>query len=367
MNENNDTSEYKVELDTFSGPLDLLLFLIRREEVDLWNIPISRIVEQYVKYLDMMSELNINVAGEFIVMAATLIEIKSRLMTPDPAPAEDEEPEDPRMELVRQLMEYKRFKEAAVALSESAEARAARFARAGGKPDADEGKKLLGAGDVTLWALLDAFSEILEQTGKRGDHRLVLDTMPQEQIQAQLENLLKTAGRAPFSTLFEGRMTRIRLVGTFIALLELVKRQILRVEQEQSFGEIWINYVPEEERVLIEPEAPPMAETLEPAGAPAQFSPADRPDQADPPDPFGRSDQSDPSDRSDPSDLTDLTDLSDFDLPEDDDDYEDDEDNDEDDDDEDEEADEDEEDEDDEEDDEDEDEDEDEDDEDDAD
>jgi segregation and condensation protein A len=225
--------------------------------VDLWNIPIARITEQYLQYLGIMSELNINVAGEFIVMAATLIEIKSRMMTPDPAPMPEEEPDDPRMELIRQLMEYKRFKEAALALNERAEQRAERFARPGEQPAGGE-VRVGGPAGVTLWTLLEAFSKILQQTGAIKDHRLVLDAVPQERIQRELEETVRVAGRTTFAAVFTGQFSRVRLIGTFIAVLELVKQQALRVEQETSFGEIWLTYVPPEERApaIAEPELP---------------------------------------------------------------------------------------------------------------
>jgi len=260
-------AEYKVELDTYSGPLDLLLHLIRQDEVDLWNIPIARITEQYLHYLEIMSELNINVAGEFIVMAATLIEIKSRMMTPEPEPMPEEEPDDPRTELIRQLMEYKRFKEAALALNERAELRAERFARPGEAPDGGGDASIAGPAGVSLWTLLEAFSKVLQQTGALKDHRLVLDAMPQERIQRELEEAVRAAGRTTFASVFQGQASRVRLIGMFIALLELVRQQAIRVEQEAPFGEIWLTYVPLEERAKEDP-APAPAEASPPVRDP---------------------------------------------------------------------------------------------------
>lgn len=268
-----ESSDYKVELDAFAGPLDLLLYLIRREEVDIWNIPISRITEQYLQYVEIMGELNINVAGDFIVMAATLIEIKSRMLAPEPVVAEEEEQDDPRMELVRQLMEYRRFKEAAAALTERADLQSQRFTRAGEKLASDDDVKAVGDIGVNLWALLDAFSKVLKQTGIKADHRLVLDNIPQEEIQKGLEERLRQQGRANFFSLFEGESSRVRIVGTFLALLELVKQQALRIEQEETFGDIFITFIPPEQRVIVEtprepeppqPEPQPEAEPQEP-------------------------------------------------------------------------------------------------------
>ena len=263
-------NDYKVELDAFAGPLDLLLYLIRRDEVDIYDIPIARITRQYMEYLDLIADLNINVAGEFVVMAATLMEIKSRMMAPEPEPGEDEEAaEDPRLDLVRQLMDYKRFKEAALDLKAREAERAERFSRAGERPEGTPRSSAPLPADLTLFALLDAFTRILEQTGRRGPHHVVMEDTPQETLRERLEARAKEAGRIAFADLFEGEWNRAVLVGMFLALLELVKQQVLRVEQEQVFGEILLAYVPEEERVVYED--PPPAE--EPP-----------PEEADPPD-----------------------------------------------------------------------------------
>ena len=249
-------ADYRIELEAFSGPLDLLLYLIRREEVDIYDIPIARITEQYLRAMAVIAELNIELAGEFLVMAATLIEIKSRMMAPEPEQADEEDPEDPRLELVRQLMEYKRFKEAALALTDRAQKRAERFSRPGERVEADEPAPRPGAtGDLTVWSLLDSFSRILEQTGRRGPHRIILDNIPQEELQVELEENVRAAGRMTFGDLFSGQADRSILVGMFLALLELVRQQAIRVEQGESFGEIVLIYVPPAERQAVEPPA----------------------------------------------------------------------------------------------------------------
>ena len=292
-------SAYRIQIDNYSGPLDLLLYLIRREEVDIYDIPVARITQQYLQYMDMLTELNVNVAGEFVVMAATLIEIKSRMMAPQPEVADEEEDlEDPRMELVRQLMEYKRFKEAAVALGERAERRAQRFTRVGESVD-DDGRRVMPApGGLELWTLLDAFSRLLEQTGRRGPHRVVLDQIPQERLQEELEARLRAAGRISFFALFEGPPDRARMIGLFLALLELVRLQVLRVEQDAPFAEIWLTYVPEDERPVFE-EPEPVPEEQAPLEAPPDEDdyawPADDEDTDtfDVPDPADLDDESD--------------------------------------------------------------------------
>ena len=252
-----DRTDYRVELDNYSGPLDLLLYLIRREEVDIYDIPIAHITEHYLHYLELMTNFNINVAGEFLVMAATLMEIKSRMMAPDAESMGEEDEEDPRLELVRQLMEYKQFKEAAVVLTERAHERAERFERPGERVAENRGPAQASAAGVSLWALLEAFSRILDQTGARGPHTVTLDQIPQEQLHAELEERVREAGRLQFLRVFEGTSNRLVLIGMFLALLELVRQQVIRAEQAESFGEIWLSYVPPEERPApIEPEAP---------------------------------------------------------------------------------------------------------------
>jgi len=260
---NKDAPNYKVELDTYSGPLDLLLYLIRRDEVDIYDIPIAHITEQYMQYMGLVSDLDINVAGEFLVMAATLMEIKSRMMAPQPEDMPEDEQEDPRLELVRQLMEYKRFKEAAVALGERAELRRDRFTRSGERPERDPDSEPKSAGDLALWMLLDAFQRILDQTGRRVPHMISGLGVPQEKIQEDLEMKVRTAGRMSFSQAFNSNADRLHMAGTFLAILELVKQQVLRVEQNQAFDEIWLTYVPEDERQVFD----------EPAGASESAAP----------------------------------------------------------------------------------------------
>jgi len=255
-------AEHRVELEAFTGPLDLLLYLIRREEVDIFDIPIARITEEYLKYLDMMQELDLGIAGEFVVMAATLLDIKARMIAPSPVtPEEEEESEDPRLELVRQLMEYRRFKEAALELTDRAMARAARFSRPGERPP--EAESLLGVPrGMSLWVLLDAFTRLLEQTGARAPLRVTIDQVPQEQLQARLEARVSVAGRLRFSEIFENAPDRTFLVGMFLALLELVRLQIVRVEQEGLFGEIWLTYVPPDAREEVTESPSPQGESV---------------------------------------------------------------------------------------------------------
>jgi segregation and condensation protein A len=256
------TNAYKVDLDTFSGPLDLLLYLIRKDEVDIYDIPISLITEQYLTYLDAMADLDVNVAGEFIVMAAMLLEIKAKMMAPqlEEDEAEDEDAEDPRMELVRQLMDYRRFKEAAMALSNSANERALRFTRTGERIN-EKGEVVVGVPkNIDLTMLLEAFSRVLEQTGQRGPLSVEIDEISQERINADLEKTLQDRGRINFYEAFENHKDKVMVVGVFFGVLELAKRQILQITQEELFGDIWLDFVPEDKRESLE--APPSPEQV---------------------------------------------------------------------------------------------------------
>lgn len=238
--------EYRVNLESYNGPLDLLLYLIRREEVDIYDIPISLITQQYVQYVEMIHDLDPNLAGEFLVMAASLMEIKTRMLLPA-APAEEgsrrEESIDPRGELVRQLLEYKAFKDAAGDLVDAAVTRAQKFPRKPFLPEVQPGETDLE--DVQLWDLLDAFSKIMTSIGKTpGTHDVIYDDTPVELHAADILDRLQREGGLTFRKVFEGRQLRSEIVGLFIAMLELVRQKKIMAVQEDSFGEIRIQLNP---------------------------------------------------------------------------------------------------------------------------
>lgn len=246
--DNND--QFKVELDSFSGPLDLLLYLVRRAEVDIAHIPISRIATEYLNYIDLMAKMNFEVAGDFLVMAATLMEIKSRMLLPSPPPEEEEEWEDPCEELVKQLIEYRRFKEAAVELSERQDEMARRFPRPHiPLPEEEEEEEKAGGEliDVSLWELLEAFGRLLKATGGGdGSINIVYDDTPQEvvmqRITDRLEEVRKRSGEAmaDLEEIAGGQLDRGVLVSMILALLELVKRGRVRAVQKEQFGKIYL-------------------------------------------------------------------------------------------------------------------------------
>ena len=231
---------YEIKLDIFEGPLDLLLYLIRKNEIDIYNIPIALITEQYLEYLDMMRSLNLDLAGEYLVLAATLIHIKSRLLLP---PAEDEEDggegQDPRADLVRQLLEYQAFKEAALSLDARPLLDRDVFSRGAPAEDpagVEDGDELMI--EVGVFELVEAFRSIIAGLDKSDD--LVIDTERMsltDRINEIMERLSEKK-QLTFSELLGERTDRKRIVYTFLAILELMKLRMIRAYQAGPFGTI---------------------------------------------------------------------------------------------------------------------------------
>jgi len=239
-------NDYRVNLDVYNGPLDLLLYLIRREEVDIYDIPIARVTEQYVGYVQMLHGMDPNLAGEFLVMAATLMEIKTRMLLPTPPPEEGEASDleiDPRAELVRQLLEYKAFKDAAGDLRDAAETQSQRFPRRPAMPENDP--KELDLEDVQIWDLLEAFNGILEAIGAdKPTHQVIYDDTPIELHAEDILDRLAREGAMTFRRIFEGRTARNEVLGLFLAVLELVRLKKILARQDSNFGEICIDLNP---------------------------------------------------------------------------------------------------------------------------
>jgi len=229
---------YKVKLDVFEGPLDLLLYLIKKEEADIFDIPIAKITEQYLQYLEYMKLLDLNIAGEFIVMAATLMHIKSRLLLPpDEQPPEEIEEEDPRAELVRRLIEYKKFKEAAGKLSEMEARRSLVFPRSVDETqyiDQTEGPYF----EASIFDLINAFSTILKSVSKEAFLEVVKDEYTVEEKVHEIFHLLVEHPVINFKEIFSRSRSRIELIATFLALLELIRLKEVLVRQRNIFGEI---------------------------------------------------------------------------------------------------------------------------------
>ncbi len=242
--------DYRVKLDVYDGPLDLLLYLIQREEVDIHDIPISRITEQYCRYVELLKRLDPNLAGEFLVMAAALMEIKTRMLLPTPPTAEGGEDDlsiDPRSELVRQLLQYKEFKDAAGRLQTSASQHAQKFPRRPPPVKGDE-QDVLDLEDAQVWDLMDAFERMMKSIGSRsGREEIIYDDTPVELHAEDILDRLRREGAMTFGGIFAGR-GRLEMVGLFLALLELVRNKKVEALQEANFGEIQIRMRPPEDQ-----------------------------------------------------------------------------------------------------------------------
>lgn len=227
-----------VKLEIFEGPLDLLLHLIKKNEVSIADIPIATITEQYLSTLELMQGLNLDVAGEFLVMAATLIHIKSRMLLP-PGENEDEEEEegDPREELIRRLLEYQRFKEAAEELERRELLSRDVFVR---RSEAPEEAETVGFESLSLFDLLSALRHVLERFPEEGIHEVTLETISVREKMSFLLDELRRRGKVIFQSLFETATSRLEVVVTFLAMLELVKIRAIRVWQEERIGPVVI-------------------------------------------------------------------------------------------------------------------------------
>jgi len=229
-------ADYQVVLDTFRGPLDLLLYLVKRDEVDVLDIPIARVAGEFKHYLDLLAFVDVERAGDFIVMAATLVEIKSKMLLPRPEESAVEHEDDPRRELVRQLLQYKRFKEAAARLDALAEQQSHRLPRLAAPAAMRTGPQALEA--VELWDLVSAFGRLMQETLALQPQTVVVDHTPLHvHMDSVLERLRRTSPLS-LAALFTPPHTRSRLVGLFLAILELAKgRQVVPCQGERD-GEI---------------------------------------------------------------------------------------------------------------------------------
>jgi segregation and condensation protein A len=229
---------YLVELSQFHGPLDLLLYLVKRDEIDLLDIPIARIAEQFLHHLRIIELIDVELAGEFLVVAATLMEIKSKLLLPRQE-VEREEEADPRRELVKQLLEYRKFKDAAGKLEERGDRHTSRFAR---QPIAESAEKdaPVAVKRVELWDLVSAFARLMRELSVLQPKQIIVDDTPQHVYENHVRERLSREGPLNFRDLFTPPYHRSRLVGLFLAILELIKQQVIWLDQLPDFGEILI-------------------------------------------------------------------------------------------------------------------------------
>lgn len=247
------STPYHIKLERFEGPLDLLLHLIKIEEIDIYDIPIAHITLQYLSYIEMMQMLDLDVAGEFLVMAATLMRIKARMLLPAGPTEEEEEEEDPREELVRRLLEYKRFKEAAQTLREKEEQRRLVFERGVSEIASENGEVILE--EASLFDLMDALRQAISRVSEIPVHEVEPDRLDVVRRIREIYALLRVRGKVLFSELLEGCGTRIEIIGTFVSILELVRTGTAIAVQRRLFGEIWIYSLQEKQSMMEENES----------------------------------------------------------------------------------------------------------------
>ena len=233
------SQEYKVRLEVFEGPLDLLLYLVKQDEIDIYDISLERITQQYLAFIDAFKMLDLEIAGEFLVMASNLLYLKSRSLLPvDQQPPEEEaEEDDPRWELIRQLVEYKKFKEAAAQLGEREALQNSVFSR---MAEANEPPPERPLGEVSIFDLINAFNNVLKRlAGQSEDLREIFEENFTVSDKIDLIMKMTASGVAlKFSELFASAVSRTEIVVTFLALLELVRLKQVRCTQAQPFSEI---------------------------------------------------------------------------------------------------------------------------------
>ena len=233
------TQSYTVRLDMFEGPLDLLLHLIRKNEINVFDIPMALITEQYLQYLKMMKELNLDIAGDYLLMASTLLQIKSKMLLPVSSEEEEEGEEDPRAELVRRLLEYQRYKEAATELERRPMKDRDFFVRSVPEDTTEPREERF---EVNLFELLEAFRQVLARVTSESVHEVQLEPITVEEKIEQILSLLQKEKRSiAFHHLFAGNVTRPVVVVTFLAILEMVKTKLVRVFQMAPFDTIRIS------------------------------------------------------------------------------------------------------------------------------
>ena len=234
-------SPYTVRLEMFEGPLDLLLHLIHKNEMDITNIPIALITEQYLEYLKLMKVLNLDIAGEYLLMASTLLHIKSKMLLPTSSEKEEEEGEDPRAELVRRLLEYQRYKNGAAELERRPMLDRDVFVRSALVDDVECKEERI---EVNLFELLDAFRQLLERAKAEAFHEVILDRVSVEEKVQEILSLLQRENRSiAFHFLFPEQASRRVIIVTFLAILELVKMKLVRIFQPAPFETIRLSPV----------------------------------------------------------------------------------------------------------------------------
>lgn len=231
---------YKVKLEVFEGPLDLLLYLIKKEEINISDIPIARITDQYLEYLEFMKLLDLDIAGEFLVMAATLMHIKSKMLLPPDQTGEAEEEADPRAELVRRLLEYKKFKEAASQLAQMESQHKHLFPRVGVSKPEDIAKRSDMLFEANLFDLITAFTKVLKDIPKDVFYEVIKDEFTVSEKMHDILHMMVEKQSIFFLDLFKAAKNKREMITIFLALLELIRVKAVIVQQPETFSDIEI-------------------------------------------------------------------------------------------------------------------------------
>jgi len=234
---------FRVQLDMFAGPLDLLWYLVRKQELDVLDIPIARVTEQYLELITVLEQIDVNAVGDFLEVATKLMEIKSRLMLPRHEEEEAEElVEDPRQDIVERLLDYKKYRDAASLLAERGRQWQQRYSRrANDLPTGSLDPAEQPIQEVELWDLVSAFARVIRDNEAAQPAAIRYDETPIEVTMESIRGRLSVESPLAFTSLFEPEMHRSQLIGIFLAVLELIRHHHVQVEQTELFGEIWIS------------------------------------------------------------------------------------------------------------------------------
>lgn len=233
--------QFRIDLEIYRGPLDLLLYLVRKHEVDVAHVAIAKITQQYLEYLEILQHLDINSVGDFIEMAGVLIELKSKMVLPQEAEVDETPLEDPREELVTQLLEYKKYKDAAAELEERSREWQQRYARmANDLPprEIDPGDQPIQS--IELWDLVNSFGRVMHAAAAPKMHSVVYDETPIQTYMQRIHGYLVADGQVAFSEMFQPGMHKSAMIGVFLAILELVRHHRVIADQRDTHGEIFL-------------------------------------------------------------------------------------------------------------------------------
>ncbi len=235
---------FRVKLDLFAGPMDLLWYLVRKQELDVMDIPIARVTEQYLEMIAVLEQIDVNAVGDFLELATRLMEIKSRMILPrhEEEDKEESEVEDPRHDIVQRLLEYKKYKDAASMLAERGQLWQRRFARrANDLPTGGVDPSEQPIHEVEMWDLVSAFARVVRDNAVVKPSAIRYDDTPIEVYMDRIRERLASQPRIAFTSLFHSDMIRSQMIGIFLAVLELIRHHNIQAEQTELFGEIWIS------------------------------------------------------------------------------------------------------------------------------